>query len=69
MRNLSQRLSITFPRQPAEARVGAGFIRERTVAAVRAMPDADPDLIAGNTYDHYDEHAAQLRAWRERVGL
>jgi hypothetical protein len=33
------------------------------------MPDADPEAIAGNAYEHFDEHAAQIRAWRERVGV
>lgn len=25
--------------------------------------------IKGDTYEHYDEHAADIRAWRERAGV
>ena len=25
--------------------------------------------LQGDTYEHYDEHAADIRAWRERVGV
>ena len=25
--------------------------------------------IAVDTWEHYDEHAVQVRAWRQRVGL
>ena len=41
---------------------------ERFMAALRQYPQIDPDDIEGNTFEHYDEHAAEIRAWRERVG-
>lgn len=41
---------------------------ERFMAALRQFPSIDPDLIEGDTFEHYDEHAANIRAWRERVG-
>ena len=30
-------------------------------------PTIDPDLIEDDTFEHYDEHAADIRAWHERV--
>lgn len=41
---------------------------ERFMAALRQHPDIDPDVIEGDTFEHYDEHAADIRVWRERVG-
>jgi hypothetical protein len=41
---------------------------QRFMAALRQFPDIDTDAIEGNTFEHYDEHAADIRAWRERVG-
>ena len=66
----------------AHAARGAEEVRaemERTHAAVVALltalaPD-DPRALAAcreiavDTWEHYDEHAAQVRAWRQRVGL
>ena len=40
---------------------------ERFMAALRQHPNIDPDIIEGDTFEHYDEHAADIRAWRERV--
>ena len=42
---------------------------ERFMAALRLYPEIDPDVIEGNTFEHYDEHAADIRAWREREGV
>lgn len=42
---------------------------ERFMAALRQHPNIDPDLIEGDTFEHYDEHAADIRSWRERVGV
>ena len=42
---------------------------QRFMAALRQHPAIDPDLIEGDTFEHYDEHAADIRAWRERVGV
>lgn len=43
----------------------------RVLTAVRATPRSkiDDEALAGNTYGHYDEHAAEIRDWREREGL
>jgi hypothetical protein len=41
---------------------------ERFMAALRQYPQIDPDDIDGNTFGHFDEHAAEIRAWRERAG-
>jgi uncharacterized protein (TIGR03083 family) len=37
--------------------------------ALQAVEDLDPKQVAGDTWDHYPEHAAQIRDWRERVGV
>ncbi len=42
---------------------------QRFMAALRQHPGIDLDLIEGDTFEHYDEHAADIRAWRERVGV
>jgi hypothetical protein len=41
---------------------------QRFMAALRQHPNIDPSAIEGDTFEHYDEHAADIRAWRERVG-
>jgi hypothetical protein len=33
-----------------------------------AIPDIDPELLEGDTWGHYEEHTADVRAWRERLG-
>lgn len=38
---------------------------ERLLEAVDRHPDLDPELWKDNTFGHYDEHAADVRAWRE----
>jgi hypothetical protein len=38
------------------------------LAAYRAFPDLTEDL-AKEDWEHYDEHAAEIRAWREREGI
>jgi len=42
---------------------------ERFMAALRQHSTIDPDLIEGDTFEHFDEHAADIRAWREREQL
>jgi hypothetical protein len=41
---------------------------ERFMAALRQYPQIALDDIDGNTFGHFDEHTAEIRAWRERVG-
>jgi uncharacterized protein (TIGR03083 family) len=36
------------------------------LAALDAQPDFDPDELSGNTWEHYAEHVADIRAWLER---
>jgi len=40
----------------------------RVVSALRAAPDFSPETVR-ESLKHYDDHAAEIRAWRERVGL
>jgi uncharacterized protein (TIGR03083 family) len=49
---------------------------ERLLDTVRSLLDQDPtkeatiiDSLRADTYEHYDEHAAEIRAWRERSRL
>jgi len=42
---------------------------KRFMAALRQHPNIDPDAIEGDTFEHYDEHAADIRVWRERAGI
>lgn len=42
----------------------------RMIQAVRDLDEGiDPELIAVDTWDHYPEHADQVRAWRAASGL
>lgn len=47
----------------------------RLMAFLRTIPEDSPHLpevietIGSETYGHFDEHAAQVRAWREAEGL
>ena len=40
---------------------------------LRTLPPTDPittdvcAFVSGDTYEHYDEHGAEIRAWRERI--
>jgi hypothetical protein len=36
---------------------------ERVIEAVERLPDLDASAWEGNTFEHYDEHAADIRAW------
>lgn len=40
-------------------------LEERAELAATAIDEA----IAGSTYEHYDEHVADVRAWRARRGI
>ena len=42
---------------------------DRFMAALRMFPDIDADIIEGDTFEHYDEHAADISRWRERAGI
>lgn len=48
---------------------------QQLVDVLRALPPTDPmtadvcAFVPVDTYEHYDEHAAEIRAWRERAGL
>lgn len=41
----------------------------RLVALLGRVPVSDPGDIAGNTWDHYDEHAENIRGWRKQQGI
>jgi DinB family protein len=38
------------------------------LAAYRSLPALDPDHVKED-WQHYDEHAAEIRAWRDRLGI
>ena len=42
---------------------------EALMQALQALEDLDPNQVKGDTWEHYPEHAAQIRDWRERVGV
>jgi hypothetical protein len=39
------------------------------MALLHKMPSIDPDRIEGNTFEHYDEHAQEIRNWRTAQGM
>ena len=62
-------------RTPAEQRAEMERAHELIVALLESRPPLDPAVVGlcacleEDTDQHYDEHAAQIRAWRERVGV
>jgi hypothetical protein len=38
------------------------------LVAYRALPSLDPEQVKED-WEHYDEHAAEIRAWRKRAGV
>jgi uncharacterized protein (TIGR03083 family) len=42
---------------------------EALMQVLQSIEDLDPDMIKGDTWEHYEEHAAQIRNWRERLGV
>lgn len=41
---------------------------DRLVTALHNAPGYDLERLKGS-WEHYDEHAAEIRAWRERAGI
>lgn len=37
--------------------------------ALRTVEDLDPDEVKGDTWEHYEEHAADIRSWRQRLSI
>jgi len=62
-------------RSAAEQRAEMGRAHELIVALLESRPPLDPAAVGlcgcleEDTYQHYDEHARDIRAWRERVGV
>ena len=59
----------------AQQRIAMAQAHARMLAFVAALnpsevrTDGVERRIAVDTYEHYDEHAADIRAWRERTGI
>ena len=70
-REAAARAGRTVAEQRAEMERAHGLI----VALLETRPPLDPSAaglcgcLEESTYQHYDEHAGQIRAWRERVGI
>lgn len=62
-------------RTAVEQRAKLDRAHAEVVALLRAVPRLDPRSIGlcgclqEDTYEHYDAHAADIRAWRDRVGV
>lgn len=62
-------------RSAAEQRAAMERAHELVVALLESRPPLDPAAVGlcgcleEDTYQHYDEHARDVRAWRERVGV
>lgn len=48
----------------ADVRAELASAHGRMLAALEAKTEVDPD-----DWEHYAEHAAEIRAWRERLGI
>lgn len=53
----------------ADARDELQRTHAELVALLERVPSVDADDISGNTWEHYDEHAENIRAWRKREGI
>jgi len=60
----------------AELRDEMRQAHDRVLDTLRSLPRLAPveaigvcGCLSGDTYEHYDDHAADVRAWRERVGV
>lgn len=53
----------------AEARDELEQTHAQLVGLIGRMPTFDIETIAGNTWEHYDDHAEDIRRWREREGI
>ncbi|MGH2530682.1 MAG: maleylpyruvate isomerase N-terminal domain-containing protein [Thermomicrobiales bacterium] len=42
---------------------------ERMRSVFRQLPALDVKSVGGDTFDHYDEHRAEIASWRERNGI
>jgi hypothetical protein len=51
------------------AREHASAAHARMLQELARSPNAPERLVAVNTWEHYAEHAAHIRAWREREGI
>jgi hypothetical protein len=47
-----------------QARQEMHAAHERVMAALRTVPDIDPEDVKDDTWGHYDEHAESIREWR-----
>ena len=62
-------------RSLAEQRSEMEAAHEQVRSLVRGLRPPDLDVpgvrhrLAVDSFEHYDEHAAEIRAWRERVGV
>ena len=58
-----------------DLRAEMALTHETLVGVLRGLDPDDPRAlricreIAEDTWEHYDEHAAEVRGWRQRVGL
>lgn len=57
----SERAGWSLENAEREMRAAHG----RMLATLDAYPDVGDEYVAGNTWEHYDEHAAEIRAWLE----
>ena len=62
-------------RSAAEQRAAMERGHENALDLLRSAPRLDPRTVGlcgclqEDTYEHYDAHAADIRAWRERAGV
>lgn len=62
-------------RAAGEQRAEMERAHEAIIGLLRSRPPLDPEAVGlcgcgeDTTVQHYDEHAAEIRAWRERVGI
>ncbi len=44
-------------------------VHDQLMHTLQAMEQLDSEDLKGDTWEHYEEHTAGIRAWREREGI
>jgi hypothetical protein len=65
----ARRRDRTLPEQRADMHQAHAALLERLAEIAGLEAAAIDDAIKGATYEHYEEHIPDIRAWRERAGI
>jgi uncharacterized protein (TIGR03083 family) len=64
-RSFAERKELSYERQLRDF----DDSHRAVIEALSAIDEIDPQIVGVDTWEHYTEHAAEIRAWRERNGF